>query len=503
MDKRFNLIDEPWIPVADKGRVSLRQVFTDADCRALGGNPVEKIALMKLLLAIAQAAATPADETAWRALGAKGLAEKCLAYLDQWRDRFDLYGDKPFLQMPAIAAAEVKSFGTVLPHVATGNTTVLNGGQVERTLSDADKAVLLVCQMGFALGGKKTDNKVVLSPGYQGKFNKKGTGPGPADPGPSLGDKGLLHSLALVDTLRNTLWINLLTREQVEQSQRFPAGIGVAPWEQMPAGEDDPVARDLKNSLMGRLLPLCRFCLLTEDGLHYSEGLAHANYKEGMWDPTVAVNRCGKEELALWVDPGKRPWRELTSLLGFLANERFECLQIRVGSLRASENTDGFAIWCGGLRVHKHSTGEQYATARDDFVESVVLLASGWVRGTEHGIWYSHVQAEMKALDERAEHLRGRIFAYFDALGMAERDCRRRAYAASHMFWQLCERDFQRLLDHCEQGEAHVEARRQLRRRFAGYVQQAYDRYCPKDTARQLDAWARCHPNHGKYPQEA
>ena len=145
MDKRFNLIDEPWLPVADKGRVSLRRIFTDADCRALGGNPVEKIALMKLLLAIAQAAATPEDETAWGALGAQRLAEKCLTYLDQWHDRFDLYGDKPFLQMPAIAAAEIKSFGTVLPQVATGNTTVLNGGQVERLLSDADKAVLLVC----------------------------------------------------------------------------------------------------------------------------------------------------------------------------------------------------------------------------------------------------------------------------------------------------------------------------------------------------------------------
>jgi len=36
MDKRFNLIDEPWIPVADKGRASLRQLFSDSDCRALG-----------------------------------------------------------------------------------------------------------------------------------------------------------------------------------------------------------------------------------------------------------------------------------------------------------------------------------------------------------------------------------------------------------------------------------------------------------------------------------
>lgn len=496
MDKRFNLIDEPWLPVADKGRVSLRQAFTDADCRALGGNPVEKIALMKLLLAIAQAAATPEDETEWRALGAQGMAEKCLAYLDQWHDRFDLYGDKPFLQMPAIAAAEVKSFGTVLPHVATGNTTVLNGGQVERTLSDADKAVLLICQMGFALGGKKTDNKVVLTPGYQGKANEKGK-PSTGKPGPAVAHMGLLHNLLQGESVQQSLWLNLLTREQVDQCQRFPAGIGVAPWQQMPAGEDDAVARDLKNSLMGRLLPLCRFCLLAEDGLHYSEGVAHVNYKEGMWDPTVAVNQSGKENKVLWVNPEKRPWRELTALLGFLAQRQsagFECLQLAAGVERACVNVEDFAIWSGGLRVSSNA-GEQYASGTDDFVESVVWVQSAALSR----LWFDQLQAEMTALDELAKALYGRVMGYFKAQLVDGGDL---AAQATQLFWQLCERDFQRLLDHCEQGEVHVEARRQLRRRFAGYAQQAYDHYCPKDTARQLDAWARCRPNYGKYLQQ-
>lgn len=496
MGKRFNLIDEPWIPVADKGRVSLRQIFDDPDCRALGGNPVEKIALMKLLLAIAQAAATPEDEAAWRALGSAGLAEKCLAYLDQWHDRFDLYGDKPFLQMPAMAAAEIKSFGTVLPHVATGNTTVLNGGQVERVLSDADRAVLLVCQMGFALGGKKTDNKVVLTPGYQGKANEKGK-PSTGKPGPAVAHMGLLHNLLQGESVRQSLWLNLLTREQVEQSQRFPAGIGVAPWQQMPAGEDDAVARDLKNSLMGRLLPLCRFCLLAEEGLHYSEGIAHPNYKEGMWDPSVAVSQSGKENKALWVNPEKRPWRELTALLGFLAQRQsagFECLQLAAGVKRACAHVESFAIWSGGLRVSSNA-GEQYASGTDDFVESII-----WVHGDAlNQLWFDQLQAEMTALDELAKGLYGRVMGYFKAQLVDGGDL---AAQAAQLFWQLCERDFQRLLDHCEQGEAHLEARLQLRRRFAGYVQQAYDRYCPKDTARQLDAWARCRPNHGKYLQQ-
>ena len=38
---RFNLVDEPWIPVVDAVRVSLRQLFSHPEYRALGGNPVQ------------------------------------------------------------------------------------------------------------------------------------------------------------------------------------------------------------------------------------------------------------------------------------------------------------------------------------------------------------------------------------------------------------------------------------------------------------------------------
>jgi CRISPR system Cascade subunit CasA len=157
VENRFNLIDEPWLPIADVGLVSLKEVFSNTHYRSLGGNPVQKIALMKLLLAIAQAAYTPEDEANWQALRVDGLAQHCLAYLDQWHDRFYLYGEKPFLQMPLVKKAKVQSYGAVQPEIATGNTTVLTQNQQERAYSDAEKALLLVILMSFALGGKKTD----------------------------------------------------------------------------------------------------------------------------------------------------------------------------------------------------------------------------------------------------------------------------------------------------------------------------------------------------------
>ena len=150
-ENRFNLIDEPWIPVVGKGKVGLRQIFADESIAALGGNPVEKIAVFKLLLAIAQSAITPKDETEWKSLGVKGLQERVSDYLDKYYDCFWLYGEKPFLQMPAIEKADVKSFGTVEMHVATGNTTVVTQIQTEKKdYSDAEKALLVLKLMGFA-----------------------------------------------------------------------------------------------------------------------------------------------------------------------------------------------------------------------------------------------------------------------------------------------------------------------------------------------------------------
>lgn len=493
MENRFNLIDEPWIPVADHGRVSLRQLFNRSDYRSLGGNPVQKIALLKLLLAIAQSAATPENEDEWKALGAQGLAERCLAYLDKWHGCFFLYGDRPFLQMPAVSAAKIQSFGAVLPEVSTGNTTVLSQLQIQRPLDDASKALLLLTLMGFALSGKKTDNSLVLSPGYTGKRNDKGK-PSTGKPGPAVAHMGLLHNFLLGNQLQETFWLNLLTERQVEQMNIYPEGIGVSPWEQMPEGEDCMRSQQLKQSLMGRLIPLCRFCLLAEDGLHYSEGIAHPGYKEGVIDPSMAINNAGKEPKGLWVNPDKRPWRELTALLGFFEqgeSQGFQSWQLRSGLERARDVTDTFAVWSGGLSVSSNA-GEQYVSGSDDFVESQV-----WLRSEILGsIWFSQLKAEMDALDVLAKNLYGRVMGFFKEQLV---DGGKIAPQATQLFWQLCERDFQSLVDHCDKTNDAAGQRQKLRRRFAGYVQQAYDRFCPRDTARQLDAWAKCRPNNSQY----
>src|SRR5690606_11842483 len=149
---------------------------------------------------------------------------------------------------------------------------------------------------------------------------------------------------------------------------------GAAPWEQMPAGESCVLAEALKSSITGRLIPLSRFCLLAENGLHYSEGIVHLGYKEGVIDPSISVDFSAKDPKAIWTDPEKRPWRLLTALLSFFSqtdNKGFDCYQLRLNMRRAIQRIPVIGIWSGGLRV-SNNAGEQYVSGSDDFVESMI-----------------------------------------------------------------------------------------------------------------------------------
>jgi len=488
-ENRFNLIDEPWIPVADAGRVSLKQLFSRPEYRALGGNPIQKIALTKLLLAIAQSASTPDNDDDWKMLKPEGLAKKCLSYLDRWHDRFFLYGEHPFLQMPAIKRASLQTFGAALADISTGNTTVLTQSQIERGMTDADKALLIVQLMGFGLGGKKTDNSITLSPDYHEKTNEKGN-PSTSRPGTFVGFFGYLHSFMQGQSLHETLWLNLFCRQQISDLGIYPEGIGVAPWEQLPEGENCPVAKALKSSLMGRLVPISRFCLLEENDFHYSEGIAYPEYKEGGRDPSVAVDSSAKVPKVLWSDPEKRPWRSLPALLSFFAqtdNKGFDCYQLRLNMQRAVSHLPIIGIWSGGLRVSSNA-GEQYVSGSDDFVESLVQIRTNILDGQ----WFANLKFEMGEMEKLSKAVYGSVLHYFKNQKM---DGSKQAAQSSNLFWQLCERRFPALVNNC----GSLEQVKKLRSDFVGFVYKVYDMSCPKETARQIDAWSRNRPKLHSY----
>lgn len=155
-----------------------------------------------------------------------------------------------------------------------------------------------------------------------------------------------------------------------------------------------------------------------------------------------------------------------------------------------------YSIWCAGLKVSSNS-GDQSVKQSDDFVESHVVLHDEYLGES----WFYQLKAEMSSLESLSSLLWNKTFSYFKDLkadnGKKKENTQagKIAAVATHHFWQLCERDFQALVDGCEQ----TEVRQQLRRRYADYVHQAFDRYCPRDTARQLDAWAKNRPNLSNY----
>src|SRR5699024_4367819 len=175
------------------------------------------------------------------------------------------------------------------------------------------------------------------------------------------------------------------------------------------------------------------------------EGLAHPDYSNGHVDPSVAADYSRKKARVLWVSPEKRPWRELTGLLSFLSqqtNQGFECLQIRASLERTQDIVLPFAVWSGGLRVSSNA-GEQYVSGSNDFVESNVWLHTDMLGE----IWFAQLQKEMTDLDALSKTVYGCVSCYFREQSSEGGQL---ATQAAQLFWQLCERDFQALVDSCD-----------------------------------------------------
>lgn len=508
---RFNLVDEPWIPVVGKGLSSLREIFSEPDIRALSGNPIQKIALTKLLLAISQAACTPKDTDDLNKLDVEIFRNTCIAYLEQWYDRFWLYGKRPFLQMPALLnlidyrkSQELKSSGSPLnrkktesnatpksigwgfyPDMPAENNTILTQHQTIKIKEDADKALFIVGLMNFAFAGKRVEkNLPPLSPDFTGKSNS-------AKPAPSIGNYvGYLHSFLSGPTIIDTLILNLLSQEQILANPFWKFGLGKPPWEQMPQGESCKVANLLRQSYMSTLISVSRFVLLYGSGIYYVEGIQYPSHKDGWIEPSMCVNLRETPPKVIWVDPNKRPWRELPSMLAFLnanSSNGYECLFIKYGFEKAKKAYRQVGIWAGGLRVSTNS-GDQSVKQDNDFVESLFVFDSDTIDEK----WYEQFQIEMVQIEQVDKLLYTATKGYFDKQNM---DGSALASQVSSLFWQMCERRFQDLVNACEETN-DLPA---IRKSIASIALKAFDTYCPKETVRQIDAWAKSRPNLSKY----
>lgn len=179
--RRFNLLDEKWIPVRFPNGARDELGISDALLRSQeiavieDPSPLVVAALHRLLLAVLyRALEGPTDIDQAKALFRDGLPnDRITAYLGKWRDRFWLFDDKyPFYQVPDYEPREVKGEKqwkpwTVLAAEHNGdNSKVLFDHVVSTAAGDiptCTAARLLIACQSFALGGGNSDFRYTKS----------------------------------------------------------------------------------------------------------------------------------------------------------------------------------------------------------------------------------------------------------------------------------------------------------------------------------------------------
>jgi CRISPR system Cascade subunit CasA len=165
LEAKFNLVEEPWIPVLKDGRVvevGIREALLRAHelTRIETPSPLEEAALHRLLLAVLHRALMGPRRLEdvldwWRD---RRFPEKPItSYLDRFHDRFFLFHpEAPFLQVADLPEENPLPWSKLLPELASGNNPTLFDHTTEENVpkaSYAQAARALLVHQAFALGG--------------------------------------------------------------------------------------------------------------------------------------------------------------------------------------------------------------------------------------------------------------------------------------------------------------------------------------------------------------
>ena len=161
----FNLLDECWIPVIrqdwQRAEISLIELFqTWETVREIqADNPPTTLAIHRFLLAILHRAYQgPKNIDHWEEIQQDN-GKGAIAYLEKWRDRFDLFHpERPFMQ--DVEIPEESSGEVYLAHVLHGNNTSTvfchEHEWSHSSLSIPEAARLVLRLQNFDTGGRKT-----------------------------------------------------------------------------------------------------------------------------------------------------------------------------------------------------------------------------------------------------------------------------------------------------------------------------------------------------------
>lgn len=396
----MNLVTKAWIPVVKldgtTGMASLLKVFTQGrEFSDLAVRPHERIALMRLLICIAQAALDgPKDIEAWDK-APEMLPEAAERYLspEKWRNSFELFYDQtddkkkhPFLQVTWTKRQEAsdKSIPASKMDIAlaAGNNSTLfdHFGLLgeDRYFSPARIALTMLAFQNYAQGGGISSSVWVEKP--------KNYADAPCKPA------SMLHSFIRMNTLFETVCANLLTKSTIKQHYNADAKDnenfywGKPIWEMMPfCIHDDPSRKNATETYLGRLVPLSRLIQAekNKEAITLASGFEYPRFPDfpSEFTSTVVMSADGEDRKLLGAG-AKAIWRELPALI-------VSRTQGNVGGALTLSNIsedESFDIWIGAVLIHPRKSADIL-----DVVESVFHVPANMRTGVGRATYNNEV----------------------------------------------------------------------------------------------------------------
>ncbi len=165
MKPTFDLIESGWIPCVLFGggrtrELGIRETLLKAhELREVhDSSPLVTVSLHRLLLAVLHRACGPTTPDEWGRLWQAGRFPEAQvnAYLDKWRDRFDLFSEThPFYQTAGLETDRQHTVARLAAELASGHNLVLfdhTWDDAPPEFTPADAARKLVAAQGFSLG---------------------------------------------------------------------------------------------------------------------------------------------------------------------------------------------------------------------------------------------------------------------------------------------------------------------------------------------------------------
>lgn len=503
--RSFNLVDEPWIPVVDATgeafKVGLRELFErSAELVDLAVGTLERISLYRLLTCVAQRALDgPKNQDEW--LEAEGkLVAASLAYLDDWRDRFDLWGERPFLQVKELQANGRTKTDKLDFGLASGNNNTLfdqaateDGRAHEPDWLARNLLVYLAFSPGSLIG--------------VGTINGEKTAAGNKGNAPCL-DGCKLFTFVVGKNLRQTVAWNMVAFDQLKY---IPKGAGKPFWEFDNSfaanAEVDKTAKEFANTWFGRLTPVARFVRLEEDGRNMilTNGVKYLKFKEKdkkkewnnleMREPmTTVIVKNDKIYEYVSVDPERKPWRQLGAMLVWGDDNAKTSGPLNLRHLRALYNEERdaelFKIWTGGLKNHPLQTAKIVDTASWS-VEIPWLYLGGSKDAVEFNDALLAYGKGVNFANGAETRLLAAVKKYCEILSASTQTNTKSKTSlvvqAKNRFWTALERRVAELIAEAAEEKSGLERWKETLRKE---VVDAYEKTCACVTARQLRAFA-------------